>query len=517
MKQSVVARNRPPSSKTIPPKDGVGLTHSAESNAPNEAPKPDRRVVFLNHANPEDNTFVLWLGARLAAAGYFVWSDLLQLVGGERFWNNINDAIRQHSAVFLPILSNASIDPAKEGVHNEIAIATAVRREHKLDNFVVPLRLQTIPEIPAQLIQLNYIDFSANWADGLAQLLDRLEKSNVPKHDRPEVSAMRAWAARYAALSGSTVQQTEILQSNWFPIQSLPSHINFYGTPVAKDLWDRTMDSMPFPCRAFYRLMVTFAPLDVVQEATGPDIPVTLEYSIPTETFLSGGPHDGPGIKSFDARNFVTDLIRQAWETFAAARGLKCHSMAVGDCWYVPEGLLDKDKVRFRDADGKAKWRAMIGVRGKRRIRWHYGISVRPTLADPYRLVVRSHAVFSEDTKSLVTDGKRALRLRKWLCKSWWNDDFRDRLLGLLAFLSDGQPTIQLPLGGDVCATVAAAPLTFQSPVTYTQHDTPEESPVQEEGEPEDEVVQSGDDADDDIDEEDELDDDDPVGGGGVA
>jgi TIR domain len=96
----------------------------------NTAPVPvspaqaNRRVVFLNHANPEDNVFVLWLGARLTAAGYHVWSDLLQLVGGERFWNDINEAIRQHTAVFLPILSNASIDPAKEGVHNEIAIAT---------------------------------------------------------------------------------------------------------------------------------------------------------------------------------------------------------------------------------------------------------------------------------------------------------------------------------------------------------------------------------------------------------
>jgi hypothetical protein len=497
---SIIARNEAAVTERPAPALAGGRSTAAAALA-------TRRVVFLNHANPEDNTFVLWLGARLAAAGYTVWSDLLQLVGGERFWKDINEAIRQHTAVFLPILSKASIDPAKEGVHNEIAIATTVRREQKLDNFMVPLRLETVSEVPAQLIQLNYIDFSGNWADGLAQLLDRLAKSNVPKQDTPEVSAMRAWAARYAALSGSTIKKTEILQSNWFPINGLPSHINFYGSPVAKDLWDRTMESVPFPRRAFYRLLVTFAPLDIVQAAAGPDIPVTLEYCVPTEAFLAGGPHDGPGLKPFDARNFVTDMLRQGWEIFAATRGLKCHSMAVGDCWYVPEGLLDKDKVKFRDADGKAKWRAMIGVRGKRRIRWHYGISVRPALADPYRLVVRSHAVFSEDTKSLVTDGKRALRLRKWLCKSWWNDDFRDRLLGLWAFLSDGQPTIQLPLGGDRFATVAATPQTFQSPVTYSQHGTAEETPVQDEGEPEDEVLQAGDDDDDDdIDDDDELD-----------
>lgn len=473
--------------------------------------RASRRVVFLNHANPEDNAFVLWLGARLAAVGYTVWSDLLQLVGGERFWKDINEAIRQHTAVFLPILSKASINPAKEGVHNEIAIATAVRREHKLDNFIVPLRLEQVPEVPAQLIQLNYIDFSANWADGLAQLLDRLDKSSTPRRSSPEQSALLAWAASHAALSGAVLEQTETLQSNWFPIQNLPSHINFYGSPVAKDLWGRTIDSLSIPCRPLLRLMVSFAPLDAVQEAAGPDVPVTPEYSVPTQDFLTGAPHDGPGVKASDARNILTDIVRQAWEMSAAAQGLQCHEMAHGACWYVPSGLLEKDKVRFRDADGKAKWRAMIGVRGKRRIRWHYAVSVRPALTDPLRLVVRSHAVFSEDTKTLVTDGKRALRLRKWLCKSWWNDDFRDRLLGLMAHLSNDQPSMQLPFGGNAVAIVGSTPLVFLSPVTYRRHNAEQESGTQEQGEPEGEVVTQADltsndseehDNDDDLDDE---------------
>ena len=430
-----------------------------------------RRVVFLNHANPEDNVFALWLGARLTAAGYRVWTDFLQLVGGERFWQDINEAIRQHTAVFLPILSNASIDPAKEGVYNEIAIATNVRRDLRLDNFIVPLRLERIPEIPAQLIQLNYIDFTTNWADGLAQLLDRLEKSVVPKQASPEMAAMQTWAARHVSLSGSIVQETENLQSNWFPIRSLPTHINLYNSPVAKDLWERTIESLSIPCRTYLRLMITFAPLDAVQAAMGPDIPVTLEYRVPIEDFLNGAPHEGPTILASDARNIVTDIMRQGWEAFAQNRGLKRHSMAGAECWYVPQGLLEKDKAKFRDISGKAKWRAMGGVRGKKRIRWYYGISIHPKLTEPFRLVVRSRAVFSEDGTSLVTDGKRALRLRKWLCKSWWNDDFRDRLLGLIAVLSNDQTTFQLPLGGDAVAIVDALPLVFISPLTYVQHD----------------------------------------------
>jgi hypothetical protein len=455
------------------PLDKKAVT-SGSTPAPALPAQTNRRVVFLNHANPEDNVFALWLGARLTAAGYSVWSDLLQLTGGERFWKDINEAIRHHTAVFLPILSNASIDPAKEGVHNEIAIATTVRRELKLDHFIVPLRLERVPDIPPQLIQLTYIDFSANWADGLAQLLERLEKSAVPKEAAPETATMRLWAARHAGLAGSIVDQPETLQSNWFPIRDLPTHIHFYSTPVAKDLWDRTTAALSIPCRPYLRLLIAFAPIDAVQAVTGPDIPVSLEYRVATEDFLGGTSGDAPRIPAVDARNIVTDLLRQAWELFAQTRGLKRHAMASAECWYVPQGLLEKDKARFRDADGKARWRAMGGIRGKRRIRWFYGISVRAALAEPSRLIVQSRAVFSEDGTSLVTDGKRALRLRKWLCKSWWNDDFRDRLLGLMAVLSGEDTVLRLPLGGDAVANVEALPLSFTAPLTYEQHTPPE-------------------------------------------
>jgi hypothetical protein len=95
----------------------------------------------------------------------------------------------------------------------------------------------------------------------------------------------------------------------------------------------------------------------------GPYIPVTLEYRVPIEDFLNGTPHDGPTIVASDARNIVTDLMRRSWEAFVQDRGLKRHSMAGAECWYVPPGLLEKDKAKFRDINGKAKWRAMGWIR----------------------------------------------------------------------------------------------------------------------------------------------------------
>lgn len=112
----------------------------------------DRTFVFLNHATPEDNAFTTWLGARLAAAGYEVWSDILKLGGGETFWNDINDGIRRHTALFVPILSPAAANPEKRGVHNEISIAMQVMRRDKLNSFILPVLLQYVPEVNPELI-----------------------------------------------------------------------------------------------------------------------------------------------------------------------------------------------------------------------------------------------------------------------------------------------------------------------------------------------------------------------------
>ena len=42
-----------------------------------------RDSIFISHANPEDNEFTVWLGARLTATGYEVWADVLRLRGGQ--------------------------------------------------------------------------------------------------------------------------------------------------------------------------------------------------------------------------------------------------------------------------------------------------------------------------------------------------------------------------------------------------------------------------------------------------
>ena len=47
-----------------------------------------REMVFVSHANPEDNEFARWLALRLAGEGFPVWCDLTELLGGEDFWKD---------------------------------------------------------------------------------------------------------------------------------------------------------------------------------------------------------------------------------------------------------------------------------------------------------------------------------------------------------------------------------------------------------------------------------------------
>ena len=62
--------------------------------------KMTRNMLFISHANPEDNDFTRWLALQLAKDGHPIWCDLTELLGGERFWDNAEQAIRMRTVKF---------------------------------------------------------------------------------------------------------------------------------------------------------------------------------------------------------------------------------------------------------------------------------------------------------------------------------------------------------------------------------------------------------------------------------
>jgi hypothetical protein len=88
---------------------------------------PARQALFISHATLEDNTFTLWLGAKLTALGYEVFADILRLRGGQDWERILEDAIRTKAAKFLLVATPHGVQ--KQGVRNEITIA--VRQQKK--------------------------------------------------------------------------------------------------------------------------------------------------------------------------------------------------------------------------------------------------------------------------------------------------------------------------------------------------------------------------------------------------
>ena len=239
---------------------------------------PERRIVFLSHATPQENDFVVWLGARLAADGYEVWSDITRLLGGEFWWKDIDSAIRRHSAKVVVCLSRAAV--LKDGVLNEIAISVATGKKVGSDEFTLPIRVDDLPfdEFPPQLINRNAIDFSANWAGGLVRLLKVLERDGVPRRDGGTSQvALDGWRASHQQRVRTIVEVPEQVESNWLPVLSLPPTVtlNEIGMPIAIGDLPKMASRIKWPHFVYARLVGGFGSTAAFQDDAGPNPSLT--------------------------------------------------------------------------------------------------------------------------------------------------------------------------------------------------------------------------------------------------
>ncbi len=66
-----------------------------------------RETLFISHANPEDNEFVLWLGSKLSAMGFVTWADVLKLKGGQDWQTELEEVIRNSAVKVLFVASSS--------------------------------------------------------------------------------------------------------------------------------------------------------------------------------------------------------------------------------------------------------------------------------------------------------------------------------------------------------------------------------------------------------------------------
>lgn len=420
-----------------------------------------RASLFISHA-VEDNDFVLWLGARLSAAGYDVWADVLRLKGGDDWQRVLEDALRNKAAKMLWVATE--FGTTKQGVRNEIQIASDIGRKIGDDSFIVPLKLEAC-DAPFLAVHIQWIDFRKGWGAGLAELLETLEQ--IPTLVRTEglhQESMARWMAVTQGRAAKVKDETEVLVSNWISLSQTPATVRYYefkGAGAEQQAID-AVASYVVPAAIHGAGFFGFgSPADYVDTPSG--ISPRLVEEIPFDEFREHGVR-AVQLQPHDARNKLSILIRLAFEAFLSGKGLSAYQFSGRTIGFWVNSLLIPSRVAFDWKNGWKGSRALIG--DAKKFRWHYCVSIHVKIEKETYVQITPRVIFTENGTAPIASASKMHALRRSVPRGWRNDRWRDLLLAFLSWVSGGDPYIDLPVGEDRVLRFAAMPITMQSPVS---------------------------------------------------
>jgi hypothetical protein len=435
-----------------------------------------REFLFLSHANPEDKEFTLWLALQLAGEGYPVWCDLTNLLGGEEVWSDIEKAIRQRTLKFIYVVSKTS--NTKRGPLKELTVAENVARDSGLEEFIIPVLIDDLPprDINIQLSLINAISFTGGWAKGLKVLLEKLEKVGFPKDPRFNPAAVASWWRAQFSAEDTVLERPEDYLSNWYPVENLPPNVYFHILFDRLSVKAEVKCELPYPAFQHKNFLVTFAKAEDFEDRLGGSVMIADTHRFQTQDLIEGKLRkELLGRK--ESRDFIMRLLRLGWEMMLKRRKLPVHEMANDTrCFYFTKGLAEQDTVHFRSGS-RTSYRQVVGYRTvtslttkeQRKQYWHFGVQAKPLVYPRVAYYIKPHVVFSDDGTNLWEGKKRMHAARRRQCKSWWNAEWRDRILASMTWLTGEGEGIELPLGSDVSVSISNRPLVFTSPVSYIE------------------------------------------------
>jgi hypothetical protein len=433
-----------------------------------------RDMIFVSHANPEDNEFALWISLQLAALGYPVWCDLTKLIGGEVFWLDIESAIRIRTSKFLYVLTRASNE--KPGARDELALALAVEKKEKLKDFVIPLWLDDLSpaDFNVQLFRRNAVPFQRGWASGLAAVLKKLAEDGVPTKTSFGPTAVTAWWRAHVNAAAGLREQPEPLYSNWYPLA--PTTLYFHELRRDEPGPVKIPSPLPYPGVQYNQYLVTFAPAEDFADQLGDAMKIA-----GTVTRRVNDPDSArePRLWSFsDERKALASLLRQAWERLLRSRDLPKYEFANERlAFYLTDGTIPNNRVLYTDYDGSRARRDMIGYKTMKGARsdantvrhWHFSLEAKPTSSPIIGYTMKPHVLFSDDGKTIWESKDRLHRARRSQCKDWWNDRWRDLIAAGVSFLANDAGQIRLPVGSSTELWVLSRPVILSSPISFDE------------------------------------------------
>ncbi len=419
-----------------------------------------RNIIFISHATEEiDNEFSKWLTLQLVGAGYEVWCDLLKLKGGEDFWEEIEDTIRNKCIKFLYVLSQNSNN--RDGTLKELTVAQKVAKQINDNNFIIPLHIDqnlTADDINIDLVRIQAVDFKKNWAKGFCYLQEKLEEDEVPHVSENYTLVSDIWKNIF--LQNETVlDKEEIYASNWFRIFELPEKINFhkYAQLIPKKL---NIKDASFPAFIHKEYVATFAWVyDFMEE--WPRITTydpNESYSINIADILSGE-YDTKFISNKEAKKLLVKLLNKSLDNFLDNHNLLSkYEMSNRRAYWLKNDIISKNRV------GRT---SLVGIQKDKF--WHFGVSGNTRLYPELIYTFNSHIFFTSDGENLIPEASKQHAARRKQGKNWWNKHWRNRLFSFLKVMAGDNDYIEVELGNQESLKIDISSINFISPKSYLE------------------------------------------------
>jgi hypothetical protein len=409
-----------------------------------------RDTLLIDHIDA-DHALATWLSRRLTLAGYRTWCRGTAPMAGENPDESVRKLIEFRGCQFLPVLSEASLSDTLFLERCSLAAAK--------ESFVLPCNCGPVQEsrLPSRMRLLAAANFARSWSEGLTQLLARLATLGI----RPSLEGDlgKQIALRDYLPSRVTVAKPEPVFANMFALH-LPAAMLIHD--LSRSLKDDERDEL--------RARWAFAEL-------GPERLISFSPRPPGSLPLRNHDQhiefswvDVPYRDGRRSADLAKELASRSLDLVCLQKGLKyCPDRKV---FYFPERDDGEWSQPFRHVDGRATRVQLTGERTRTRgdyvqtSLYQLAPKLRPQReVDGTWNVVLNIYIRVTDASGKPYELKEVARRRKAVTKSWWNNHFLARMLGVIQALETSEGRIEVG-EGKRAVVVETAPMSWQCPVS---------------------------------------------------
>ncbi|ODA32138.1 hypothetical protein [Planctopirus hydrillae] len=416
---------------------------------------PDHLVI--DHVDI-DAGLAHWLSRRLTLAGFHVWCRGLAPLAGTSINETVRGLLTQRAFRYIPILSPDALNDPEFTARRNMALAVGGTRGSQI---IIPAIAKPIDttRLDHETRILSAVPFHAGWAHGLKAIEESLSSNACPRKPEGAIElAIRSYFPGEIVIS-----EPEDLASNLFKVTKIPEVIHrFHSTmplvdedgPLAGQWGFRKVSPTHF-------LSFHYPPAELA-----------VDYGITQKggsVWASITEMDGIRVD-----NLLIELIKKSLFAECRRRGLA--HCADRRLVYFPPGLLRNDNLSFQRLDGSQTHFSVVGERthgwGERASKYRYHVApvfaASGDSAKGFEIIVRIRAHIT-DLSGKQFPGRGGLIRRKKLCKSWWNEEWLNRVMGVMQFLAEGKERIEIGTTTDESLWVERTPRVWSAPVKLNE------------------------------------------------